>query len=234
MLAHPGGTGIPQELAVVYWSAIALFCQGVPSLLPVHGDWPQQRREGVGFWLLFFCIIIPSSAVVQVFWDKDTKTEPGVKDTERNAWEEEGEGAGKDEGAFRPWYRLDTGEGDGELRNGARGISDCSVVLGKIGPDPFRRCLPKGACRRSPASHRNRPAPASALGPVSGAAHGALSWSGGCRGGEPSDVFSQLVLHGLRSRWGICVTATPSPLPSSIFSTASPSSASKDYKTFRK
>lgn len=143
MLAHPGGTGIPQELAVVYWSAIALFCQGVPSLLPVHGDWPQQRREGVGFWLLFFCIIIPSSAVVQVFWDKDTKTEPGVKDTERNAWEEEGEGAGKDEGAFRPWYRLDTGEGDGELRNGARGISDCSVVLGKIGPDPFRRCLPQ-------------------------------------------------------------------------------------------
>lgn len=81
ILAHPGGTGIPQELAVVYWSAIALFCKGVHSLLPVHGDWPQQRREGIGFWLLFFCIIIPSSAVVQVFWDTDTKTELGVKDT---------------------------------------------------------------------------------------------------------------------------------------------------------
>lgn len=47
----------------------------------------------------------------------------------------------KTRGDFRPWYRLDTGEGDGELRNRARGISDCSVVLGKIGPDPFRRCL---------------------------------------------------------------------------------------------
>lgn len=42
------------------------------------------------------------------------------------------------------------------------------------------------------------------------------------------------VLHGLRSSWGIFMTLTPSPLPSSIFSTASPLSTSKDYKTFRK
>lgn len=155
--------------------------------------------------------------------------------SEKCLWRREGKDLIMMGRAFRPWCRWTLGRRWATENDWVWRVSDWSTVLRKIWPGCWRECLTQRCSPKEPWISQDGPAlhPHSACQWEQSTGSFSFTWWWTQRGGSWVGSLVNCSPQSI-SEEHVFMIITPFPLPSYIFSSASPSSSSEHYTTFGK